>query len=114
MVRYHPHRRFRPGAFSVFCTLEKERTSTGRRCNIWSLPWPPFAVDDRRPPFSLPSFRTALATVIMLPDVILFLGGTGVFLHPVSYPTGVPAQPGIYCTTCSTVFHVAVINTTVG
>ena len=62
-----------------------------------------------------PSFVQQFATVIMLPDVILFLGGPLVYFFILSLlRQELPAKPGIYLHYLPAVFHVAVINTTVG
>lgn len=62
-----------------------------------------------------PSFVQRFATVIMLPDVILFLGGPLLYFFILSLlRREVPARPGIYLHYLPALFHVAVVNTTVG
>ncbi|MCO6490068.1 MAG: helix-turn-helix transcriptional regulator [Phaeodactylibacter sp.] len=62
-----------------------------------------------------PSFVQQFATVIMLPDVILFLGGPLIYFFILSLlRQELPAGPGIYLHYLPAVFHVVVVNTTVG
>ncbi|MCB0595190.1 MAG: helix-turn-helix transcriptional regulator [Lewinellaceae bacterium] len=62
-----------------------------------------------------PSFVQRFAMVIMLPDVILFLGGPLVYFFILSLlRRELPAKPGIYLHYLPALFHVAVVNTTVG
>ncbi|MCB0550806.1 MAG: AraC family transcriptional regulator [Phaeodactylibacter sp.] len=62
-----------------------------------------------------PSFVQKFATVIMLPDVILFLGGPLVYFFTLSLlRQKLPSKPRIYLHYLPAIFHVAVVNTTVG